>query len=566
MKRNAVDFVSTIAFVAVSMMTACSGEVLDETYVEETTKGSHWQRADIKLYVDRINFDAQAGVTRSVDDGWKDGDRIYLILKDKDGNNVQAYVEYDTATTSWGQVEYDGYKSSLTCTAPRTVEAYFFDGAVDVTSSDITFDATTGVYVCMDGIYTYPDNGNLEVSISLAPLTSRIRFTGESGTNFSLSGMTTYTTFSRVTGELTTTTSNVSISVNATDTTAYFYGIFTNAERPTLAVTNSSKNVFVTVFEVPTNVLQVGHSGYLTVPTEDKHRGWKQVATPATEISLNKDKLVIAKGQTATLQTTLTPANATSDVVWSSSNASVVTVSDAGVLTAIAAGNATITAVVEENANLRVNCSITVLDEYEYVDLGLTSGTLWATMNLGASSPEDYGDYFAWGEVNGYDSGKTSFYWDTYKYCNGSSDSMTKYCTSGSYGNVDNKTELELSDDAAHHNWKGNWHMPSSAQFQELIDECTWTNKTQNGVWGFQVKSKKNANSLFLPAAGYYYSSALKGVGEVLYYWSRDKYSTCYKAEKLYVRYNSYSYSYIFSVSTSSRYEGQSIRPVLASE
>ena len=188
-------------------------------------------------------------------------------------------------------------------------------------------------------------------------------------------------------------------------------------------------------------------------------------------------------------------------------------------------------------------------------------------MNLGASSTEDYGDYFAWGEVNGYDSGKTLFNWNTYKYCNGSSDSMTKYCTSGSYGNVDNKTELELSDDAAHHNWKGNWRMPSSAQFQELIDECTWTNTTQNGVRGFRVKSKKNANSLFLPAAGNCTSSSISyDSGERLCYWSRDKNSTCNEAELLGVYYSSYSYSYVFSVYGFSRYRGLSIRPVLASE
>lgn len=563
MKRNVANFVSTIVIGAMCMMTACSNEEIDEAVVEEITESSHWQRADINLHVDRVNFDAQAGVTRTVDDGWKDGDRIYLILKGKDGNNVQAYVEYDGVATSWGQVEYDGYKSSLTCTTPRTVEAYYFDGTVDVTASDITFDATTGVYVCTDGIYTYPDNGNLEVSISLAPLTSRIRFTGEAGISFSLGGMTTYTTFSRVTGELTTTMSSVSTSVNEIGTTSYLYGIFANSEKPALAVTNSSQNVFVTVFEVPTNVLQVGHSGYLTVPTEDKHRGWKQVATPATGISLNRDKLVIAKGRTATLQTTLTPANATSDVVWSSSNASVVTVSDAGVLTAIAAGNATITGVVEENANLRVNCSITVLNdnEYEYVDLGLTSGTLWATMNVGASSPSDYGDYFAWGEVSGYNNGKNSFSWSTYKYCNGSYDSMTKYCISGSYGNVDNKTELELSDDVARHNWGGSWRMPSNAQFKELYSECTWTWTTLDGVSGYRVSSKKNANSLFLPAAGYR-STSLSNAGSYGFYWSRS----------LYVSYSSYAYElnfYSSSINPSrngSRYYGRSVRPVLGSE
>ena len=566
MKRNVKFFAAMIALGAMCMMVSCSGEELDGTVVEETMDGSHWERAEINLNVNRINFDAQAGITRSVDEGWKDGDRIYLILEDKDGNNVQAYVEYDAETTSWGQVEYDGYKSYLTCTTPRTVEAYFFDGTVNVTTSEITFDATTGVYACKDGIYTYPSNGDLEVSISLVPLTSRIRFTGESGTNFSLSGITTHTAFSRTTGALTTTSSNVSTSVDDTGTTPYLYGVFTNPERPTLGVANSSKNMFVTVFEASTHVLQVGHSGYLTVPTEDKHRGWKQVVTPATGISLSRNKLTMIKDHTATLGLSLTPTNTTSDVIWSSSDASVVTVSDTGVLTAIAAGNATITVVVEENANLTASCSVTVLDgEFEFVDLGLTSGTLWATMNVGATSPSDYGDYFAWGEVES----KADFSWSTYKHCKGSENKLTKYCHSSSYGTIDHKQELEFLDDAARQNWGGSWRMPSRAQVQELINECTWKWTTLDGViYGYQVISKKDSNiSIFLPAAGYYNGTTLYNSGAYGYYWTRENYKSSYSYSDV----SCFAYLLSFSISSHTtdndyRDEGYSVRPVLESE
>ena len=481
MKRNIANLVSLIVLGATSLISACSGEQLDAPIVEEMVDGSHWERANINLHVNRIEFDAQDGTTRSVDEGWNDGDRIYLILKDKDGNNVQAYVEYDTVTTAWGQVEYNAYKYELTCTAPRTVEAYYFDGEMNVTTTDITFEATTGVYACKDGIYIYPSDGDLEVSISLVPLTSRIRFTGESGTNFSLSGITTHTAFSRTTGALTTTSSNVSTSVDDTGTTPYLYGVFTNPERPTLGVVNSSKDMFVTEFEASTHVLQVGHSGYMSIPTEDSHRGWKQVGT----------------------------------------------------------------------------------NGHEYVDLGLTSGTLWATMNVGASSPSDYGDYFAWGEVSGYKNGKSSFSWSTYKYCNGTYDSITKYCTTDFHGNVDNKTELELSDDAACHNWGGSWRMPSKAQFEELYDECTWTWTTLNGYYGYWVSSKKNSNSLFLPAAGYRTSSAYD-TGSYGHYWSRsiDESNSCV-AHTLYFSSNSINPSWSYS---NHRCCGMSIRPVLGSE
>ena len=161
---------------------------------------------------------------------------------------------------------------------------------------------------------------------------------------------------------------------------------------------------------------------------------------------------------------------------------------------------------------------------HEWVDLGLPSGTLWATCNVGAEKPEDYGDYFAWGETSGYKDGKTNFSWSTYSHCNGSNTTMTKYCTSSSYGTVDNKTELEPMDDAATANWGSGWQMPSLAQCQELINSSytttTWT--TQNGVNGRKITSKSNGNSIFLPAAGCRLVASLRTAGSAGYYWSRS--------------------------------------------
>ena len=150
---------------------------------------------------------------------------------------------------------------------------------------------------------------------------------------------------------------------------------------------------------------------------------------------------------------------------------------------------------------------------YGYVDLGLS--VKWATCNVGASSPEEYGDYFAWGETEP----KSIYDWSTYKYCNGSETTLTKYCTSSSNGTVDNKTTLELSDDAARANWGGSWRMPTAAELTELIDNCTRTWTTQNGVKGYKVTSKKNGNSIFLPAAGNRSGSLLDEAGSGGYYW-----------------------------------------------
>ena len=160
------------------------------------------------------------------------------------------------------------------------------------------------------------------------------------------------------------------------------------------------------------------------------------------------------------------------------------------------------------------------IDGHYYVDLGLPSGLLWATMNVGASSPEDYGDYFAWGETTT----KGYYDWSTYKW--GSSSSLTKYNTKSRYGTVDNKTVLELSDDAASVNWGGSWRMPTKDEWTELknSDNCTWTWTTQGGHNGYKVTSKSNGNSIFLPAAGCR-DSKLSYAGDYGYYWSSSLYA-----------------------------------------
>lgn len=150
-------------------------------------------------------------------------------------------------------------------------------------------------------------------------------------------------------------------------------------------------------------------------------------------------------------------------------------------------------------------------DNHEYVDLGLTSGTLWATMNVGATKPEEYGDYFAWGET----APKQDYSRNSYKWYNTTTEIFTKYCDNSKYGDVDNKTELELADDAAYVNWGKNWRMPTNAQFEELRAECTWQ---WNGR-GYLLTSKKNNNTLFLPAAGYRPGGEAGYAGE---YWSRS--------------------------------------------
>ncbi len=203
-----------------------------------------------------------------------------------------------------------------------------------------------------------------------------------------------------------------------------------------------------------------------------------------------------------------------------------------------------------------------------YVDLGLPSGTLWATMNVGASKPEEYGDYFAWGETEGYNSGKTYFGWSTYKWCKGNDNALTKYSTNGSHGSygyngfTDNKTQLDPEDDAAYVNWGSGWRMPTYDQLKELRDQCTWTLYTFNNVKGYLVEGK-NGNVIFLPAAGHRYYASLSGAGSYGIYWSRTLCSD-YPSFAWFLDFNSNS-SGVYG-SSGYRYCGRSVRPVRVSQ
>ena len=133
----------------------------------------------------------------------------------------------------------------------------------------------------------------------------------------------------------------------------------------------------------------------------------------------------------------------------------------------------------------------------EFVDLGLPSGVLWASCNLGAKKPHDYGSYFAWGETEE----KSSFSFSNYKLCNGSMNTLTKYNNNSSYGTVDNLTTLELIDDAAHH-FDNSCRIPTIADVEELFANTTITTSRINDHVVYILTSKLNNNSITIPASG----------------------------------------------------------------
>lgn len=146
----------------------------------------------------------------------------------------------------------------------------------------------------------------------------------------------------------------------------------------------------------------------------------------------------------------------------------------------------------------------------------------WASCNLGAGSPEEFGSYYGWGETQT----KTNYWWDSYKWVNAEMTGLTKYCPAvwaevwGGAGDPDDKLVLDLADDAANAKMGGDWRMPTGEEWDALIEQCDWTWTVQNGVSGYQVKSKTSGNSIFLPAAGCYIEEEYSNDDVVGCYWS----------------------------------------------
>lgn len=209
------------------------------------------------------------------------------------------------------------------------------------------------------------------------------------------------------------------------------------------------------------------------------------------------------------------------------------------------------------------------------VDLGLPSGILWATMNVGATAPQEYGQFFAWGETKGYSSANPptdgrSFDWASYGLCNGTNTTLTKYNNNSSYGTVDNLTTLESSDDAATANWGSAWRMPTEAEWNELLKAYpsstasgrkrrAWlANYNSTGVNGLAFYDASGNILLFLPAAGFRYGTKLYYQGTGGRYWSSSL-GESYASEARYLDFD-WSDS---SMLDHNRCDGLSVRAVL---
>ena len=270
----------------------------------------------------------------------------------------------------------------------------------------------------------------------------------------------------------------------------------------------------------------------ITVTTQDQGKTASckiTVAQWVTSISLNQSSLTLNEGQEQTLTATVTPDNATDKTLtWTSSDEHIAKVDANGKVTAVSKGTATIKATANDGSEISASCAVSVKNPScpsGAVDLGL--GVYWATCNLNesgfVSSPEAYGDYYAWGETET----KSNYSWSTYKFGTSLSGPFSKYNTQRSYGSIDNKTVLEPEDDAAHVNLGGKWRMPTDEEWTELRTKCTWTWVTDYNGTGIngRLVTATNGNSIFLPAAGYRGDSYLYDAGSYGDYWSSSLYS-----------------------------------------
>lgn len=290
-----------------------------------------------------------------------------------------------------------------------------------------------------------------------------------------------------------------------------------------------------------------------------------------TNLTLSENSVSLQKGDRATV--TITSGSGNYTLANSDASVAVAAISNGNqiVIAALKAGTATIT-VTDTKTKQTATIAVTVTDGTdvspgEAIDLGLPSGTLWASCNVGATKPEEYGDYFAWGETEE----KDYYYWDNYMCedaeCGTTNDPI--YTWNG------NKLYADIAGskfDVATSKWGPSWHMPSSAQMDELSNECIWTwcdgEKTKyNGtsVRGYIISSKVNNNKIFLPAAGNYHKDRLIYKNESCLYWSSSQFDgAAFEGETYYTNSNSAIGMDYNSKGTyvDLRFYGQTIRPV----
>ena len=306
------------------------------------------------------------------------------------------------------------------------------------------------------------------------------------------------------------------------------------------------------------------------VPEEQEDQGKKEQEPKAIAVknfSLNSENITLTIGVSKKIEVFFIPPNATDkSVVWQSTHPDVASVSSEGLVTANTAGSTTIIASAGgkvQHCNVRVKekeskiDNTNVINGHEWVDLGLS--VKWATCNVGARRPEEFGEYYAWGETDT----KESYTSENYKWFDISKKTrfndylLTKYNSDSKEGLVDNKSMLDAIDDVATVKWGKEWRIPTYNEWNELRNKCSWEWKKIGDVYGYKVSSKVNNSYIFLPAAGEERVSS--GVG---HYWAStiSFYNDCANS----IDFDAKSKRIDYYVGH--RQNGYSVRPILVPE
>ena len=292
----------------------------------------------------------------------------------------------------------------------------------------------------------------------------------------------------------------------------------------------------------------------------------KVTIVKAESVSLNKTSISLSVGETTVLSASVLPGNATNKTVyWSSSDKTVATVTPVGEVTGVTAGSVLITATAADGG-WTASCSVTVRESSspfipKAIDLGLPSGTKWATCNLGTTIPLGYGDYYAWGET----ATKDEYNWEAYIFSTEAQNTLTKYCNNAGYGFngfTDEKTVLEPEDDAAHVRLGDGWRIPLQEDWLELNTYCYCKWLWINGTFCLQYTSSINGNQLLIPAGGKMEGNNGIEINTDGYYWSSSLYVD--NPNRGYCM--SFDDGLAFYSVSGFRYFGYSIRPVYGGE
>lgn len=485
MKTKMIPFLLTILAVIFS----CDADFDETTLLSDNNENV----CTMHLNGSVIPFDYSSAKSRATtSDSWNNGDKLYILFTAASGSTTSGTATYNSTTRSWDVT----YNSALVRDKSTSCKVYFFEG-ITTDSEIITLTSGDSVFGDEKATYTFQTGGDLTITASIKPLTSRIRFKGNRGTELTITGITNYYTYSYSSGlQPLKQNSVITTTIQSDGYTPYIYGVFESSSAPGISLAYGNQSFTADCKGL--SVLQIGKSGWMNVPTTSSHNGWIAHTSGGT------------------------------------------------------------------------------IGGHDYVDLGLPSGTLWATCNIGANSPEEFGDYFSWGETSGYKSGKVNFDEAHYKYYHGNENQITKYCSVSSYGYngfTDGKSELELMDDAAYVNWGTEWRMPTYTQLYELMTQTTAIFTDVNGVKGYKMVGE-NGQFIFLPAARYYWGNELiKGIDNGKYpgcYWSRNSinsvgntwcYANCLQFTEFEFYYADYYYKHLLTIDR--RQFGASVRAVM---